>query len=112
MTRIFLLSLPCVQGALKDPSAFNLIENEKLRDTGPNKKLLYCAFQKNKVVSAEGKINVDKLIQIFPDGKNKEKIVLAIKECSNDDEGSPEDRVFHLVQCFYEKGLKYVKIPI
>lgn len=93
-----------------NPIGFKVIENERIRETGPTKKLLHCAFQTSDVISTEGEIHVDTLIDIFPDGKNKEDIVNVIKECSNGDEGSPEDRVFHLAQCFYEKAIKYVKV--
>lgn len=46
-------------------------------------------FEKNEFVSAEGKIDVEKLNELFPDGKCKD-VVTAIKKCAKGDQSSFE----------------------
>lgn len=102
--------LECASETGIEPQVIMQIKNKNYTMDDTVKKFLFCCFNKAAVSTKEGFVEVDKLLDFYPENTNKEALGKAIEECEQSEEYDPMERISGFFQCFQKKTPVTLKI--
>lgn len=97
------LALQCISESGTDPTIVVQIVSKKYSADENVKKFFLCAFKKTGISNKKGIVNIDRLLNIYPDKVNKEEIRKVAENCKDDSSTEATDKVYNFFKCYQEK---------
>ncbi|XP_063827822.1 uncharacterized protein LOC135077203 [Ostrinia nubilalis] len=97
------ISEQCIADVGVDPEVMAILRRTEVPDTNQYKRVpefVYCAYNRCGLCEDNGRVKIDKILDIYPSSSDKEAIRKLMVDCDkmgND----PIDTIFKYVKCFY-----------
>nr|AGK24577.1 odorant-binding protein 1 [Chilo suppressalis]AGM38611.1 odorant binding protein [Chilo suppressalis] len=105
VAQILPVAMQCVGESSVPPEViFQYASGKSLGNDKKYQKFIHCVFTKTGYADETGHINIDKAMEVFPKGTDKEAVKKIMEECSKERGEDPPETSFKFAKCFRKKA--------